>query len=205
MHMKSTAPIPSHALPFADRIAADMDGTYRKAHSTVLENGYFAALMPLLQSMTHALSDLLIPICEYPALIQRILPNDSPALELSERISLATERLYDMNLNLIRLCHGHHDPPADVDLPALAKGVLADLTENGTSIPAAQILVETEAPPLALHASYEALYHLMREMFLNAFAALKDGGTLLVRIGGLDVDQGDAFSQIGRASCRERV
>lgn len=171
--------------------------TYRRAHSAVLENGPFDALCSVLMSMAQALSDLLIPVCEYPCLIQNALPNDSPARDLAKRIAMATDRLCEINQHLIRLCRGPEGTPMDVDMGLLAQGVLADLMHQADSFPSIHASVETDGAPAILHGPHDALYHVVRDMCLNAFASLDDGGTLTIRIGTASVRAGDGAHRLG--------
>jgi signal transduction histidine kinase len=185
------------ALSFERLVLDGVASYYRRAHSACLENGYFSALCPLLDSMTHSLADLLTPVCEYPSIIQRLLPHDSPAVELSKRISNASDRICELNQQLIRLCRGYTEPARDVDLPMLVRGVLSDLAQQGGAALNAEIDVETDSRPCILRASYEALYHLVRNLSLNAFAALRDGGTLAIRIGSAEVTPDDVAHLLG--------
>ena len=170
---------------------------YRRAYSPVLENGAFDALRSVLTSVSHALSDLLMPVCEYPRLIQKSLPGNSPAQELSERITLASDRLCEINEHLIRLCDGNEDTPMNVEMGTLIQGVLSDLRHQGEIPPAIHVSVRTDERPAWLHGPQDALYLAARDMCLNAIASMAGGGTLTVKIGSVSVRPGDAAHLLG--------
>ena len=182
---------------FKNRVMAHVSSSYRRAYSAALEDGPFTSLCSVLNAMTYALSDLLMPVCEYPCLIQRILPDDSPAKEMAQKIATATDRLWSVNQHLIRLCHGHEGLPLAVELGLLAQGVLDDLAQQDVSPSSVRVILETDGRPSVLHGPHHALYHLVRDMCLNAFSSMSDGGQLTVRIGSVAVDPSDVAHSLG--------
>lgn len=179
------------------QILAQIAPTYRLAHSAVLEGDNCSALCSVLMSMTHALSDLLMPVCEYPCLIQKVLPSGSPAQDLAKRIAAASDRLCVINQHLIRLCHGNEGLPLDVDMGLLTQEVLADLAPLGENVSTVRTSLETDSQPALLNGPPDALYHLVRDMCLNAFSSLEDGGHLTIRVGTVTVRSGDVAHRLG--------
>ncbi len=183
MKMSPTTETVSDKTNFADRVLSHVSTSYRKAHSPSLEGAEFDTLCPVLTSMTQTFSDLLIPVCEYPVLIQKVLPRNSSAINLTQQISKATDRLCEMNQHLVRLCQGSDEIPMEVELDALARDVLDDLIQQGKAAASLQIVLETDGQSTRLQGPQDALYHLVRDMCIRAFASMDEGGALTVRVG----------------------
>ena len=182
---------------FEERVLGQLSTDYRKAHAHSLEGIEFHALCPVLASVSQTFSDLLIPICEYPALIQKQLPGNSPAIDLTRQISEATERLCEMNQHIIRLCQESHETPIEVELGLLAREVLDDLVLQGKPSSSLQILLETDGQPASLNGPQDLLYHLVRDMCVHAFAAMEEGGTLAIRVGTVTIQTDGVPHQLG--------
>lgn len=179
------------------RILGQVNSRYVRAHSAILEDGPFEVLSSVILSITRALSDLLMPMCEYPRLIQQAADKSSTVSELAEKITLAADRLYGINRHLIRLCQGITGPGSEVDMDLLVRGILADMAEQGNIPSPIRITLETDGQPALLHAPLDALYHLVRDMCLNALASMGDGGQLTVRIGNVDIVDSDVAHGLG--------
>ena len=79
----------------------------------------------------------------------------------------------------------------------LVRGILADMAEQGNVPSPIRITLETDGQPARLHAPLDALYHLVRDMCLNALASMPDGGQLTVRIGNVDIQDSDVAHGLG--------
>ncbi len=178
------------------RILGQMTPQYVRAYSEILEDDPFDALSSVILSITRALSDLLMPMCEYPRLIQQATKSPSAVSELAAKTAMAADRLYGINRHLIRLCQGISGPASEVDMGLLARGILADMAEQGAPSPI-QITLETDGRPARLHAPLDALYHLVRDMCLNALDSLSAGGQLTVRIGDVSILDSDIAHGLG--------
>ena len=186
---------------FENRVLGRLSTDYRKAHSPSLEGVEFTALCPVLASVSQTFSDLLIPICEYPALIQKELPGNSPAMDLTRQISEATDRLCEMNQHIIRLCQESNETPLDLDLGVLTREVLDDLVLQGKPSSSLRILLETDDHTARLNGPPGLLYHLVRDMCVHAFATMEDGGTLAIRVGAVNIQTGSVPHQLGVPAC----
>jgi len=62
---------------------------YRLARSSFLDPANFRKCVGILDGVTHAMSNMLMPLREYPAYIRPHLPTDSPAESLIEDMELA--------------------------------------------------------------------------------------------------------------------
>ena len=204
MKMNSATQTVSDPQNFEKRVLGQISPDYRRAHAPSLEGIEFSALCPVLASVSQTFSDLLIPICEYPALIQKELPGNSPAIDLTRQISEATERLCEMNQHIIRLCQESHETPMDVELDLLAREVLDDLILQGKPSSSLQILLETDGRPTRLNGPQDRLYHLVRDMCVHAFASMEEGGTLAIRVGTVNIQTGDVPHQLGVPACECR-
>ena len=182
---------------FKQRVLADVSPSYRLAFVEVLEDGPFVALTSVLKSLTVALSDLLTPVSEYPCLIKNVLPAGSPAAELSDRIAAATDRLCSINSQLVRLCSGPDGVDSVVDPALLAKSVVADLAQHGEAPGAVQVSIETDGRDNVLRGPLDVFYHVLRDMCLNAFSSMPNGGSLFVRIGALRLAPDDLPCSLG--------
>ena len=195
--MNTTTETVSDKERFEARVLSQVSPSYRKAHAPSLEGVEFESLCPMLSSMTQTFADLLIPVCEYPTLIQKVLPNHSPAIDLTKQFSAATDRLCEMNQHLVRLCQGSDETPMEVELGVLTREVLSDLVQQGKTSSSIQIVLETDARPVWLTGPQDSLYHLVRDMCVHAFASMDDGGVLTIRIGTVTVQTGDIPNQLG--------
>lgn len=188
MHMTETV---SHSDVFCARVLENFSETYKIAHSPILEGETFSAFCMGLGVLSNALSDMLMPISEYPALIAEFLPDDSPGLDMARRISMASERMGDLNQHLIRLCHGHEGQPSTVDLALLAHEVLSDLLPHLDIPNDVQLELEIDDQPSTMRGLYDALYHMVRDMCLNAVHNLGTAGRFTIRVGTLGVEPND--------------
>ena len=196
MNLESKSPTSASSF-FKQRVLANVSPAYRIAFVDVLEDGPFVALTGVIKSLTVALSDLLTPVSEYPCLIKNLLPPDSPAVEMSDRIAAATERLCSVNSQLVRLCSGPDGVDSSVDPALLAKSVVADLAQHGEAPGAVHVSIETDGRDNVLHGPLDAFYHVVRDMCLNAFSSMPDGGSLSIRIGAVRLSPDDLPCTLG--------
>ena len=197
MNKNTTTETVSDTERFEERVFGQVSPCYRKAHAPSLEGVKFDSLCPMLACITQIFADLLIPICEYPTLIQKVLPDHSPAIDLTKQISAATDRLCEMNQHLVRLCQGSDETPMEIELGVLTRDVLNDLIQQGKASSSIHIVLETDGRPVRLMGPQDALYHLVRDMCVHAFASLDDGGMLTIRIGTVTVQSDDIPNQLG--------
>ena len=182
---------------FQQRILADLAPSYLLAHSGILEGDSFESLRAILLSLSNALSNLLMPVCEYPDLIAPYLPGHSPGHELVHKIAMASERLCELNQYLVRLCHGHEGTPAHVDLALLAHEVLVDLFQHQAGLDSASVELEIDDQPSVLTGLYDALYHMVRDLCVNAFQSMGPDGALSVRVGSLAIPADGLLHRLG--------
>ena len=147
--------------------------------------------------MTQTFADLLMPVCEYPTLIQQVLPAQSPAIDLTKQITAATDRLCEMNQHLVRLCQGSDETPMEADLTVLAQEVMNDLAQQGRVPSSIQIVLETDGQPVWLTGPQDALYHLVRDMCVHSFAAMDNVGVLTIRVGTVTIQPGGMPNRLG--------
>ena len=172
---------------------------WQRAHSATLENSAFQAVNQVLMGLTHALANLLMPLREYPRLIQRKLPADSPAAGLLSNVEMAADRLCDINQNLTQLCHGNESTPSEVDLIAIAQQALAEVADQYPAEREIRVDLQCTAEPTMLLCPMDAVYHAIRNICVNAYEAMKAGGTLTLTVDRWRVTEGDDVRQLGIA------
>lgn len=174
----------------------DLTG-YKLVHCASLESNAFDAIHRVLMGLTHAMSNILMPLREYPRLIQSRLPENSSALGLLTNMEIAADRLCEVNNNLIQLCHGNEGTPTRVNLVALAQTVLAEVADQYPTEGFITVDLNAGSAPSILEGPQDALYHAVRNVCVNAYEAMKKGGTLHVGIDPVPVKPGDELAQCG--------
>ena len=167
---------------------------YRLAYSEALEGSCVESLSSVLRAITHALSNLLMPVCEYPDLIKPYLPDQSPALALIENMDVSTERLLEMNQKMIRLCHGTEGCAMQVRVEDLIAQVLGNLVDQDLFL---TVSVRNDVPDAQLLGPMDALYHLVRDLCQNAMAAAGADGKLEIGVQRIAVKVADPLAQLG--------
>ena len=173
---------------------------YRLAHSAPLEGETFDALCHVMRTLTHTLANVLMPAREYPALIKAYLPEESPALTLLDNLEASTEKLCQITKNIVALCHGNEDDPSDVDLKNLTRQVLADVEDDLGAEVHTRVSLPQCTPPPVVRGPHDGLYHLVRNLCLNAFEQMGDRGHLTVRIESLTACEGGVEQGLGVAA-----
>lgn len=148
----------------------------RVAKVASLEPPLFDATCQTLRPVSHLLANLLMPVREYPVLIQSLLPEESPAHDLIAHLGVAADRLEELNTALVLLCHGCEGECGVIEAGVLIAHVLSDL--SGESEAELEIDVQTEA--VRVRAPYAMLHTALRQLCRNAIAAMPTGGRLTV-------------------------
>ncbi|MGA1192771.1 MAG: ATP-binding protein [Kiritimatiellia bacterium] len=171
---------------------------YRLVDCPSLEDSSFAAINQVLMGLTHAMSNILMPLREYPRLILGRLPEDSSAVGLLSNMEIAADRLVEVNNNLIQLCHGNEGTPTRVNLVALSQLVLAEVYEQYPTEKPITVDLKTSSSPCVIEGPEDALYFAIRNLCVNAYEAMKQtGGTLVTLVEPCKVDKDDAFARMG--------
>lgn len=164
----------------------DLSG-YKLARCPGLESSSFDAINQVLMGLTHAMSNILMPLREYPRLIQSRLPQNSSAISLLANMEIAADRLCEVNGNLIQLCHGNEGTPIRVNLVALAQTVLAEVADQYPTDGYIAVELDTGSSPSIIDGPQDGLFHAVRNVIVNAYEAMKEGGSLKVVIEPLTV------------------
>ena len=172
----------------------DVKSGYKLAYSPCLESTSFDAINQVLMGLTHAMSNILMPLREYPRLIQNRLPEGSSALGLLSNMEIAADRLCEVNNNLIQLCHGNEGTPSSVNLVALTQQVLAEVADQYPADGQIHVEIKADPAPPVLDGPQDAIFIAIRNMCVNAYEAMKGGGRLRVDIGPVEVRDGDVLS-----------
>lgn len=181
----------------------DIASGYRLVYCPPLEDASFAAINQVLMGLTHAMSNILMPLREYPRLILGRLPEDSSAVGLLSNMEIAADRLVEVNNNLIQLCHGNEGTPSQVNLVALAQLVLAEVYEQYPTEQPVAVDLKTSSAPCVIDGPEDAIYFAIRNLCVNAYEAMKkQGGPLKVLVEPLIVADGDRFAAMGVAPGR---
>ncbi len=170
---------------------------YRLANCPGLEAASFQAINQVLMGLTHAMSNILMPLREYPRLILGRIPEDSSAIGLLSNMEIAADRLCEVNNNLIQLCHGNEGTHTQVNLYALAQLILAEVSEQYATDGHVHCEIKTGPEPALLDGPQDAIYFAIRNVCVNAYEAMKHGGALTVSIRSLTVQPGDAYARLG--------
>jgi len=174
----------------------NFDG-YRRINCPGLEQQAFEGTNQILMGLTHALSNILMPLREYPRLIQMKIPPDSPAVGLLSNMEIAADRLCELNNNLIQLCHGNEGTPTDVNLVSLLQQVVAEVTEQYPAEHPIRVEVKSVSTPPVVHGPHDAIYFAIRNVCVNAYEVMKGGGRLDVEIQPIDVTGDDTLAHLG--------
>ncbi len=168
---------------FTDAFVVNAACTYRQAYCEALEDPYFSRNCLTLRAISHALANLIMPISEYPRLLQSVLPDTSPGRGIVEKMGEATEELCYLHRELVRLCHGLEGQSVEMDLAALVSEVVHTLLEEVGALLVPSIHIESDADPVYLFAPQEAIYHLIRDLCVRAITATSDQHQLIIRVG----------------------
>ncbi len=181
------------------RILSGVTAEYRMAYSAILEGTSFEILRSVLMSISQVMSDLLMPLCEYPKMmVHAIRAQPIPTDDLAARVEMAADRLCEINQHWVRLCHDVSGAASEVDLELLVRGIFSSLmVEQGAHPSPIHLSLETDGRPARLHEPLDALYHLVRDLCLNAVSSMGSGGTLTVRIENVEVHEPDLAHQLG--------
>lgn len=158
---------------------------FKRVRVTCLEDPCFGSYNPLLRAMSHSLANLLMPVCEYPQLLQRLLPAASPELDISTKIIAAADHLRQLNDELVRFCHGLEGEPVELDLVDLAHEVVNGLHEEMGTLLLPTIRIHAGAVPATLTAPHEAAFHMIRDCCLHAFHATEPPQVIEISLGHL--------------------
>ncbi len=186
------------ARPSEPGAAADLveDATcFKRVRFTCLEDPCFGSYNPLLRAMSHSLANLLMPVCEYPQLLQRLLPAESPELDISTKMIAAADHLRQLNSELVRFCHGLEGEPVEINLVDLAHEVVNGLHEEMGTLLLPAIRIHAGAAPAGLTAPYEAAFHMIRDCCLHAFHAIEPPQTIEITLGQLLLGKGGLAAQ----------
>jgi len=176
--------------------AVSFDG-FRLARSPGLEKDAFEATNQILMGLTHAMSNILMPLREYPRLIQMRIPENSPAVGLLSNMEIAADRLCEVNNNLIQLCHGNEGTPVEINMVALVQQVVAEVAEQYPSDTPVRVELNSDSAPSRVHGPQDAIYHAVRNICVNAYEAMKSSGLLEIEVRPLEVAESDPAGQLG--------
>lgn len=174
----------------------DLTG-YKMARCAGLEESSFVAVNQVLMGLTHAMSNILMPLREYPRLILSRLPEHSAAIPLLSNMEIAADRLCEVNNNLILLCHGNEGMPTRVNLVAIAQQVIAEVADQYPTEGSITVDLQTGSAPSVLDGPMDSLFHMIRNLCVNAYEAMRKGGTLSVAIEPVTVSKGNELNLCG--------
>ncbi len=170
---------------------------YRLARSRLLDDDNFNYSREILNGITHAMCNMLMPLCEYPAFILPNLPQDSPSKDMVEDIKIAAERINKVNRNLMRLCHGDDGSITEIDLVGMSRQILEEVSSIYNYSDKIKVDIKPEVDSAIVRGSYDALYHAIRHVFVNACEAMQDGGLLTIRISSAAIPDNSELHRLG--------
>jgi signal transduction histidine kinase len=178
------------------------DPTYRLADAPLLHPDRFEPVLQILMGLTHAFSNLIMPVREYPTLMIRQVPEESPLRLFIEAIQTAANRIGEINESLIQLCHGNEGSALQVDLGSLALQVMDDLVSDSGNDPVISFILHLSPEPVLVEGQPDALALALRHLCRNATQFMPDGGDVTVEVGTQTIAAGDFFSDLGIAAGR---
>jgi signal transduction histidine kinase len=175
----------------------DAASAYRLADAPLLHPDQFEPVLKILMGLTHAFSNLIMPVREYPTLMLRQVPDDSPQRMFIEAIQTAANRIGEINENLIQLCHGNEGSAMQVDLGSLALQVMDGLVSDSGGDPVISFTLHLASEPVLVEGQPDALALALRHLCRNATQFMPDGGDVTVEVGTQTIAAEDFFNGLG--------
>lgn len=154
-----------------------------QAQAEIIQAEKLGAVGQLSAGLAHEIRNPLNSINLFAQVLRQMLPEGSELVDYPERIMAEISRIDDLLVRLLSVSEQSHDEQRiQVSLPVVAKGVLADFSEQIRQQNVTIDAVFDEQVP-ALQADPGDVKQIFTNLVANSLQEMVDGGTLSIAIG----------------------